>query len=182
MFYRKRARLRWKNDCSVNMPVTDAQGDVTLKKYIAQGLTAGKPAPGKDVAVLKIESPRDFPTLKIAGDSQLNVGDEIYVIGFPGAATIHPYLAKPSISEATLTKGIISAKKTAPAGFTLLQHDAATAPGNSGGPALDSSGKVIGIHTFGSSGREGRVQGFNFVVPASVIQEFLDKVGVRTEK
>jgi hypothetical protein len=76
----------------------------------------------------------------------------------------------------------VSAKKQASKGFEVIQTDASTAPGNSGGPVLDKNGRVIGILTFGTvdPATGERVQGFNFVMPTSVIREFLDRAGAHS--
>jgi len=65
----------------------------------------------------------------------------------------------------------------------LLQVDAPAAGGNSGGPAVGSSGEVLGVLTFVSldAGNQG-VQGFNFVIPASAVRAFLAGTDVRLDE
>ncbi|MBM4325543.1 MAG: trypsin-like peptidase domain-containing protein [Deltaproteobacteria bacterium] len=181
-FYKKYTQLKWTRTCRAVMRFVDANSDVQLRDYPAEVIKVGRSAPGKDVAVLKIDVPRLPACLPLGDESSLSVGDQIYVVGYPAAATFNPWLARTSVAEASLTRGIISAKKTAHGGWILLQHDAATSKGSSGGPALDSSGKVIGIQTFGSLEAGEKVQGGNFIVPVSIIREFLERAGVRIEE
>ena len=57
----------------------------------------------------------------------------------------------------------------------MIQTDASAAWGSSGGPAIDDRGRVVGVLTFVTleSGGGGIVQGFNFVIPAAAIRDFL---------
>lgn len=52
--------------------------------------------------------------------------------------------------ERTVTSGVVSAVNRNPSGLGLdglIQTDVAVSPGNSGGPLLDSRGRVIGINS-----------------------------------
>lgn len=139
----------------------------------AEVSAAGTPIPGKDVAILKIER-TDMLTVPLGDDSQVNPGDKVYVLGYPGAADV----SDESQTEPTMTSGTVSAKKTMPDGFSVLQFDAPITHGNSGGPVFDAQGRVIGIATFGSLDNKGnQVQGFNFAIPISVAQEFIGRAG-----
>lgn len=97
------------------------------------------------------------------------------MIGYPGAATFNPVINTTKSIQPTFTSGIVSARKETTGGWTAIQTDATMTHGNSGGPALDESGRVIGIATFGSvdpnTGQE--IGGLNFIVPTSIIKEFV---------
>jgi serine protease Do len=145
----------------------------------AKLVRAGQEFPGKDVAILKVDA-HEMATVALGDDTALSTGDRLFVLGFPGPATFSPVLSKESQKEPTLTQGVLSAKKQASKGFTLLQTDAAMTHGNSGGPVFDEQGKVVGVATFGSvdpqTGRE--VAGLNFAVPVSVVNELLAQARV----
>ncbi|MCD6426536.1 MAG: trypsin-like peptidase domain-containing protein [Caldisericaceae bacterium] len=156
---------------------------ITQKGMQAEIKKAGDPSgtgTGKDVAILKVETNTQLPTVEIGDSSKLQVGDKIYCVGYPGVATFHPYLKGESSTLPTVTSGIVSAIKQMPGGWNVIQTDAAIYHGNSGGPALDTNGKVIGIATFGSidynTGQT--IEGFNFLVPINIALEFLKEVGV----
>jgi hypothetical protein len=67
----------------------------------------------------------------------------------------------------------------------VVQTDAAITHGNSGGPACNENGEVIGISTFGSIGEDPftgkpiEVAGFNFLVPIDTAKEFINEAGVK---
>ncbi len=144
----------------------------------------GEPIPGKDVAILKIDK-TNLPTVRLGDDAAITTGDRIYVIGYPAVATFHEMLAKESIIEPSLTSGLISARKTMQAGWSALQTDAAITHGNSGGPAFNEQGEVIGIATFGSIDYQrggAEVQGMNFLIPIGVAKQFLSEINVRPQE
>jgi serine protease Do len=177
-FYKRYTQITWTRTCTVLMRYIDANGEVQFRECPADVVEVGKSIPGKDVAVLKIDAAKLQNSLELGDETHVKVGDRIYVLGYPGAGTFHPVLSKARVAEAALSSGIVTAKKTAATGWPLLQHDAATAAGNSGGPAFDKFGRVIGIHTFGSLTDAGeKIQGGNFIVPASVVKEFLERAG-----
>lgn len=143
----------------------------------AKLVTQGQPIPGKDVAILKLSGKHIYPTIRIGNDKDMRVGDQVYVLGYPAVATFHPLISEESISEASLTRGLVSAKKNMKDGWEVLQTDASITHGNSGGPVMNESGEVIGLATFGSidQQRGQEVQGMNFIVPSTIVQEFLEK-------
>lgn len=116
-----------------------------------------------DLAVLRILTPFSQTVPLPLGSSQdLQVGQSVFVIGNPFGL------------DHTLTTGVISALNrsiaTSPGNQLddLIQTDAAVNPGNSGGPLLDSSGRLIGINTaiFSPSGASA---GIGFAVPVDTI-------------
>jgi serine protease Do len=144
----------------------------------------GEPIPGKDVAIIKIEK-TNLPTVRLGDDTNVTTGDRIYVIGYPAVATFHELLSAESIVEPSLTSGLISARKKMKGGWDTFQTDTAITHGNSGGPAFNERGEVIGIATFGSidyqrGGQE--VQGMNFLVPISIAKQFLNEINVTPQE
>jgi LPXTG-motif cell wall-anchored protein len=107
----------------------------------------------------------------------------VYALGYPAVATFHPLISEESISEATLTRGLVSAKKNMKDGWEVLQTDASITHGNSGGPVLNEYGEVIGLATFGSidQQRGQEVQGMNFIVPVTIVKEFIRKANIKPE-
>ncbi len=131
---------------------------------------------GKDVAILKIEI-KNAPTLRLGNSDQAEVGDQVWVIGYPAAAD-SGILDQRSQLEPTTNDGKISAKKTAADGAPILQTNASTTHGNSGGPVINEEGKVVGLLTFrGNTVNDQEVQGFNFIVPVNTAQEFVRQAG-----
>ncbi len=150
------------------------------KSRSARLIDAGAQFPGKDVAILKVNA-GNMATVPLGDDTALSTGDRLFVLGFPGPATFNPVLSKASQREPTLTQGVLSAKKQAKDGSTVLQTDAGMTHGNSGGPVFDEQGNVVGVATFGSVDPDngGQVAGLNFAVPASIVNELLGQAHVK---
>lgn len=132
---------------------------------------------GKDVAVIKVEM-RNAPTVPLGESANVQVGDKVWVIGFPGAATSSTFNDTSNMLPST-TEGTISAvgKRTRD-GVPVLQTNAAATHGNSGGPVLNDQGEVIGLLTFrGELVNQQEVQGFNFIVPIDTAKEFIGQAG-----
>jgi S1-C subfamily serine protease len=129
---------------------------------------------GKDVAILKIEA-SNLPTVRLAPNSSgLQLGEQIFIIGYPGVVLNHDFLSRKSALEASVTVGRVSGFKIDITDRRVIQTDAAISWGNSGGPAFNVRGEVIGAATFISTTLEGdqAIQGFNFLIPVETVHEF----------
>lgn len=133
---------------------------------------------GKDVAILKIDA-TNLPTLALGDSTRVQVGQRIYILGYPGVVLYHDLLDKRSVVEASVTTGRVSSLKLDARGAPVIQTDAAASWGNSGGPAINERGEVVGILTFISltPDQTEAVQGFNFLVPANTVKEFMRSAG-----
>jgi S1-C subfamily serine protease len=172
-----------RKEFSVVMGVSGRHGNIVPKEVPAKLVVQGMPIPGKDVAILKMEPGIEYPTARIGDDKDLRVGSQVYVLGYPAVATFHPLISSTSVAEATLTRGLVSAKKNMRGGWEVLQTDASITHGNSGGPAINEDGEVIGLATFGSIDQQRgmEVQGMNFIVPSTILTEYLQKARVEAE-
>ncbi|AFH48602.1 Trypsin-like serine protease [Ignavibacterium album JCM 16511] len=158
------------------------------KGYPAEIKKSGEPAPGKDVAILKINA-NNLPTVTLS-DEKVKIQDRVIAMGYPGVATFNPMLTQDQSNIVpTTTAGTISAfKKMGTGAWEVYQHDVAITHGNSGGPLFNEKGEVIGINTFGSgkynsqTGSWEEVQGFNFAIPATIVKEFLNELNVKPEQ
>lgn len=121
--------------------------------------------PNADLAVIKVDLPADRLQPLPRGDSNaLQVGQVVIALGNPFG------------QEFTMTSGIISAVgrtiRSGNGGFSIpeaIQTDAAVNPGNSGGPLIDSHGRVIGINSQIISGT-GVNSGVGFAVPVEIAE------------
>jgi S1-C subfamily serine protease len=124
----------------------------------------------KDLAVLKLEDrPGKLIPIKLGTSKDLLVGQKAIAIGNPLGL------------DHTMTTGIISALGRVIPGFGgveiqgVIQTDAAINQGNSGGPLLDSQGRLIGINTMIFS-LSGSSSGLGFAVPADTIGRIIPEL------
>jgi S1-C subfamily serine protease len=117
-----------------------------------------------DMAVLRIDAPPEllYP-IELGDSSRLRVGQNVYAIGNPFGL------------ERTMTTGIISSlnrslpTKSGRTMKSIIQIDAALNRGNSGGPLLDSRGRLIGMNTAIASST-GENTGVGFAIPVDTIK------------
>jgi S1-C subfamily serine protease len=121
--------------------------------------------PSTDVAVLKVHAvPRALRPLALGDSDGVGVGDEVVAIGNPLGY------------ERTVTSGIVSAVGRAIQAPNMslidqvIQTDAAINQGNSGGPLLNSSGRVIGVNTQIATENGGNV-GLGFAIPINTVKD-----------
>jgi S1-C subfamily serine protease len=126
--------------------------------------------PDKDIAVLRIDAPREkLVPIDVGMSGDLRVGQKVFAIGNPYAF------------DFTLTTGVVSALNRQIETFNnrtiqgVIQTDAAINPGNSGGPLLDSAGRLIGMNTSIVS-RSGASAGIGFAVPVDVINRIVSQI------
>ncbi len=116
--------------------------------------------PRTDLAVLKVDADREFTYVAFADDSNIRVGEWVVAVGNPFGL------------GGSVTAGIVSARgRDIGAGpyDDFLQIDAAVNRGNSGGPAFNLSGEVVGINTAIFSPSGGNV-GIAFAIPSSTAE------------
>ena len=126
--------------------------------------------PDRDLAVLRIDAPRDkLPPIAVGSSRELLVGQRVYAIGNPFGL------------DQTLTTGIVSALNREIESFNdrtirgVIQTDAAINPGNSGGPLLDSAGRLIGVNTQIAS-PSGASAGIGFAIPVDEVNRIVPRL------
>lgn len=117
-----------------------------------------------DLALLKIEA-KNLPTLALAKDETLKVGQWVVAIGSPFGLD---YSASAGIVSA-IGRSIPSAH-TESSYVPFIQTDVAINPGNSGGPLFNMDGEVVGINSQIYSPSGGSV-GLSFAIPASLASD-----------
>lgn len=117
-----------------------------------------------DLAVLKVEA-AGLIAADWGNSDDLEVGALVWAVGSPFGL------------ERSITFGILSAKHRAGRAGThfqdLMQTDAAVNPGNSGGPLVDVTGRVVGINTaiVGSS-----YSGISFAIPSQIASDVVRRI------
>lgn len=129
----------------------------------------------KDVAVLKIDAPPEkLRPLQVGASSSLLVGQKVLAIG-------NPFGFSHSLSTGVVSgvgRDISSANGRPIRG--VIQTDAAVNPGNSGGPLLDSAGRLVGVNTaiYSTSGAS---SGVGFAIPVDTVRGIVDQL-IKTGK
>ncbi|HYB19426.1 MAG TPA: DegQ family serine endoprotease [Thermodesulfobacteriota bacterium] len=119
--------------------------------------------PKTDLAVVKIDGPKDLQALPLGNSDELKVGNWVVAVGSPFGL------------EQTVTAGIVSAKgRVIGSGpyDNFIQTDASINPGNSGGPLINMKGEVVGINT--AIVADG--QGIGFAIPINMAKEIVPQL------
>lgn len=159
-----------KGDIATNAHVVSGQRKVTVTvsgKQL-QGTVVGSDTID-DLAIVHVTPPAGVQPLQLGTATTLQPGDMVIAIGNPFELT------------ASVSAGIVSGlNRSMPMASGrvmdgLVQTDAALNPGNSGGPLIDQSGKVIGINTAIESPVQGSV-GIGFAIPIDRLKQLLPKL------
>jgi len=159
--------------------VVDTSGHIVTNQHVVDGATSitvrfkdGKTAkatlvgtdPSTDIAVIKVDVPASsLHPLTLGTSSTVLPGQDVVAIGSPFGLT------------ETMTSGIVSAiDRTiqAPNNYSIagaIQTDAPINHGNSGGPLLDTSGRVIGVNAQIQSDSGGN-EGVGFAIPIDAVK------------
>ena len=121
-----------------------------------------------DLALLKVEG-KGLPTLELAADSELEVGEWVLAIGSPFGL------------DYSASAGIVSGKgRSLPTQSNenyvpFVQTDVAINRGNSGGPLFNLKGEVVGVNSQIYSSTGGSI-GLSFAIPAAVVHNVVDQL------
>jgi len=126
-------------------------------------------SPADDLALLKVDAQEvsDLTPLPLGDSDQVRPGQMVVAIGSPFR------------QFNSLSVGVVSGIGRTPRSVLLrpipdmIQTDAALKPGNSGGPLLDSQGRVIGINSAVETSLDGRLS-IGFAVPINTLKSILE--------
>lgn len=145
-----------------------------------------------DIAEIKIDTPQALSKLELADDNSVSIGDKIILLGYPdvsqGTIAVQQsneggvirnrtvYIPEPTVTQGIVSKMPTKKEKKDEGGVTtygtigdMYQLDVFAGPGSSGGPVLNSAGKVIALLSLGSASAEH----VSFAVPVSYVRELL---------
>jgi putative serine protease PepD len=170
--------------------VFDADGLILTNEHVVEGdgtitvaFQDGTELPGTviatdtqhDLAVVRVEA-SGLPTVEIGRSATLKVGQLVVAIGSPlGTFTESVTSGILSATGRTIEVGSQSSRRTTTM-TGLLQTDAAINSGNSGGPLLDASGRVIGVNVAVATS----AQGIGFAVPIEAASDIIAEARAAT--
>ena len=122
-----------------------------------------------DLSILKIVD-KDFDGMEkipyTLGKTQVDVGDDIFVLGYPMTETMG--------EEIKLTEGIISSGTGYKGDPSMYQISAAVQPGNSGGPVFNSDGNVVGV----VCGKHSDAENANYAIKISYLYSLVNSADI----
>lgn len=145
-----------------NQHVVDGQG--AIKARLADGRTFDAKVIAKsnkpDLAIIRVPL-EEHDKISMADQELLKIGTPVALIGFP----------IDDFPTATMNSGRISNTERTFAGNPVYQLDLSANHGNSGGPVVDESGRLIGILTFGLGDLD--IDRFNFAIRVEAVRAFV---------
>jgi tetratricopeptide (TPR) repeat protein/V8-like Glu-specific endopeptidase len=152
------------------------------QKYAVSGKQLS-PTGNLDLAIVKFQSDRNYPVVKIGDSNNATEGSLAYVAGFP--------LATAAITKSvyTFSDGKITANSSQPFenGYSIV-YSCNTLPGMSGGPVFNDRGELIAVHGRGDvqENKQSDINanvfvktGFNLGIPANTFLKLASQMGVK---
>lgn len=145
---------------------------------------------GIDLAIVKFSSDKNYPVAKI-GTAKTGEGQDVFVSGWPSNGAVGKEAGGELIRQ--FTSGQISGYLKKPLRGYSMSYTNVTRGGMSGGPVLDTEGRVVAIHGMGdkedASNLEGAERnfvgkikpGFNYAVPISTFLQKANLLGIDTD-
>jgi serine protease Do len=131
----------------------------------------------QDTAIIHVPL-TDTLSVPLANSSDVNPQDQLTIVGFPGNADVSQ---KPdSLLTPSLNQIYVSSLKTSNSGAPLIQVGGNVEHGDSGGPALDNQGNIVGVVSFGTSSSGGGLNGTSFLQASSSAQSMIKSLKLNT--
>lgn len=128
-----------------------------------------------DTAIIHANGMNDMPMLQVGDSTAVHQLDQLTVLGYPGIADIGGDSANDFLTSTIVTVSVSALKVDANSGAPLIQIDGNIQHGNSGGPALNSSGQIVGIVSRGVEGTP-----TSYLEASSSAKQLMQKAHVNT--
>ncbi len=138
-------------------------------------IKAHSPFSAQDTAIIHVSGMDNMPMLQLGNSSAVQEQDQLRIIGFPGNGDVN--LAPTDFLTSSINQVLVSSIKTSETGAPLIQVGGNVEQGDSGGPALDSNGNVVGIVSFGAAATVGST---SFLRPSNSATQLIQQAGIDT--
>ncbi len=176
--YSEPRRLVWRATSytgSINAAASDdLLKALTAAPYQEATLLTSSTFDQNDLAILRVGL-TDTPSIQLDDSTDVAVDDQLTIIGFPGNGDVTGNatdLLTPSVNNVS-----VSAIKSGENGAKLIQVGGNVEHGDSGGPALDANGHIVGVVSFGGSDPQGNT---SFMRSSNNARSLIASAGVNT--
>ncbi len=130
----------------------------------------------KDVAIIHVSNMNDMAMVQLGDSSSVQQQDNLTIIGFPGNGDIAGNTAT-DLLTLSVNPVFVSSFKTTNTGAPVIQVAGNVEHGDSGGPALDNHGTIVGIVSFGATSGQGNT---SFLQASSSAIALVQSLGLNT--
>jgi Trypsin-like peptidase domain len=130
----------------------------------------------KDVAIIHVSNMNDMAIVQLGDSSSVQQQDNLTIIGFPGNGDIAGNNAT-DLLTLSVNPVFVSSIKTTNTGAPVIQVAGNVEHGDSGGPALDNNGTIVGVVSFGASSGQGST---SFLQASSSAISLVQSLGLNT--
>ncbi len=146
--------------------VLDSEGHILTNNHVIDGagsISVRNPETGRmfsasvvgrspcdDLAVIQVRDASAFVPATLGSVDDISAGSQVFAVGYPGTPSESFGETQLSLSGGYVSK--LNAQFDYYGLQNMIQTDTALNPGNSGGPLIDDTGRVVGINTLGFSG------------------------------
>lgn len=149
-----------------------ASGHATVDRIEAQSAFDAN-----DVAIIHVSGMDNMPSIQLGDSGQVAEQDNLTIIGFPGLGDVS--VSPTNVLTSSINKIYVSALKTTDSGSPVIQVGGNVEHGDSGGPALDDNGNIVGIVSFGLNDPNGTGE-TSFLQASNSARALIRSQGVNT--
>lgn len=131
------------------------------------------PASIFDTAIIHVNGMDNMPMLQLGDSSTVQSLDQLTIIGFPGDSDVNN--SPNGILTSSVNPIQVSSIKTLDNGAPLIQVSGNVTHGDSGGPALDSNGHIVGVVSFGTTAGS-----TSFLRASNTAKQMIQQAGIDT--
>ena len=135
-----------------------------------------------DLTLLHVDDVKDMPTIPLGDSSQVFQGDTLTIIGYPGSADLAASDGTIILNDfltSSVNTAIVSAIKTEDSGLQVIQVGGNVEQGDSGGPALNADGQVVGVVSFANTS-QGNQGSTSFLQMVNNARALIHQAGIKT--